>query len=170
MDVVMFYLAAFVTLVGAVMVLVLKNPLRAALALILSLGGLALVYVLLHAQFVAVMQLLVYAGAILVLFVFVIMLLNLEDPPGKGRGLPWVAGALVLLGGGAAVLARVLALKDTAFSKGDSPVVNALQKDFGSVEQIGMQIMTDFVLPFEMLSVLLLVAVVGAVVISKKRL
>ncbi len=170
MDVVMFYIAGFITLLGATMVLVLKNPLRAAMSLILALGGLALVYLLLHAQFVAVMQLLVYAGAILVLFVFVIMLLNLEEPKGTMRGLPWIIATFVLMGGIGAVLARALAVPNDAYSKTGQIVVNALPSEFGTVEQIGAQIMTDFVLPFEMLSVLLLVAVVGAVVISKKRL
>jgi NADH-quinone oxidoreductase subunit J len=169
MDVFVFYAAALIVLLGASMVLVLANPLRAAMALILSLGGLAIVFLLLHAQFVAVMQLLVYAGAILVLFVFVIMLLNLEDPPIK-RGWPWVAAIFVGIGATAFGLAHGLAVKGDMFSKSGSPMVNAVPKDFGSVEQVGMQIMTDFVLPFEMLSVLLLVAVVGAVVISKKRL
>jgi len=170
MDAVMFYFAASVTLLGAVMVLVLKNPIRSAMALIMSLGGLALVYVLLHAQFVAAMQLLVYAGAILVLFVFVIMLLNLESPTGKLRGWPWVLATFVLVFGVSVVLARSLHMQAEHFSHTDHPVVNALPGGFGSVEQVGMQIMTDFVLPFEMISVLLLVSVVGAVVISKKRL
>lgn len=169
LDVFVFYGAAFLVLLGASMVLVLANPLRAAMALILSLGGLSVVYLLLHAQFVAVMQLLVYAGAILVLFVFVIMLLNLEDPATK-RSWPWVAAIFVGIGACAFGLAHGLGVKSDMFSKSGSPMVNSLPKDFGSVEQVGMQIMTDFVLPFEMLSVLLLVAVVGAVVISKKRL
>lgn len=169
MDAFVFYGAAAVVLLGASMVLVLANPLRAAMALILSLGGLAVVYVLLHAQFVAVMQLLVYAGAILVLFVFVIMLLNLEDPAIK-RSWHWVAGAFVGIGAISFVLARGLHVQADAFTKSGKPMFNALPAGFGSVEQVGEQIMTTFVLPFEMLSVLLLVAVVGAVVISKKRL
>jgi NADH-quinone oxidoreductase subunit J len=169
MDVFVFYGAAALTLLGASLVLVLANPLRAAMALILALGSLSVVYLLLHAQFVAVMQLLVYAGAILVLFVFVIMLLNLEEAKAR-RSWPWLFAVFFGVGVCAYGLARGLGVKGDQFSKTGQPMMNALPKDFGSVEQVGMQIMTDFVLPFEMLSVLLLVAVVGAVVISKKRL
>ena len=169
MDVFVFYAAAAITLLGASMVLVLANPLRAAMALILSLGALSVIYVLLHAQFVAVMQLLVYAGAIIVLFVFVIMLLNLEDPKTR-RSWPWVAGVFAVIGGLSYGLARGLMVDDNQFITSGPPHVNALSKDYGTVEQVGREIMTTFVLPFEMLSVLLLVAVVGAVVISKKRL
>lgn len=170
MDVVLFYMAAAVVLLGAAMVLVFPNPLRAAMALIMSLGGLSVVYVLLHAQFVAAMQLLVYAGAILVLFVFVIMLLNLESVVRKRRGFPVVMAVAVGVGAVAFAFAHALGLQSDGFSQGGNKLLRQLPKDFGSVEQVGMQIMTDFVLPFEMLSVLLLVAVVGAVVIAKKRL
>lgn len=169
MDVFLFYAVAALVLLGASMVLVLSNPLRAAMALIMSLGGLAVVYLLLHAQFVAVMQLLVYAGAILVLFVFVIMLLNLEDPPTK-RGWHWVLGAFVGIGAVSFLLAHGLRVQNDGFTKTGKPMLNSIPAVFGTVEQVGEQIMTTFVLPFEMLSVLLLVAVVGAVVISKKRL
>ncbi len=168
MDVFVFYAVAALVLLGASMVLVLANPLRAAMALIVALGGMSVIYVLLHAQFAAVMQLLVYAGAIIVLFVFVIMLLNLEDPPTK-RSWPWVAGVFVGVGAVAFALARGLSVSDSAFTLATRPA-ERMGTDFGSVEQVGMQIMKEFVLPFEMLSVLLLVAVVGAVVISKKRL
>ena len=146
MDVFIFYLAGFIALLGASMVLVLKNPLRAAMALIVSLGGLSLVYLLLHAQFVATMQLLVYAGAILVLFVFVIMLLNLEDPKGKRRGVSFVASTMVLITGVALVATRVLRVKDDSFTTDGAPIASALPLDFGTVERVGMQIMTDFVI------------------------
>ena len=169
MDVFVFYGAAAIVLLGASMVLVLSNPLRAAMALILSLGGLSVIYVLLHAQFVAVMQLLVYAGAIIVLFVFVIMLLNLEDPAVK-RGWAYVGGAFVGVGAVSYGIARAIGVTNDSAFVFATKAKEGMGKDFGTVEQVGMQIMTEFVLPFEMLSVLLLVAVVGAVVISKKRL
>jgi len=170
MTLVMFYIAAFVTLVGAVMVLVLPNPIRSALALILSLAGLSVVFLLLHAQFVAVMQLLVYAGAIMVLFIFVIMLLNLEMHTDPRRGAIMTAVATIVFGGVAFLLAR--GLGHTSFAHGNeaSNVIHALKPEFGGVEQIGMLILSDLVLPFEMLSLLLLVAILGAVVIAKKRL
>jgi NADH-quinone oxidoreductase subunit J len=164
----LFYVAAVVTLGGALLVLILPNPLRAAMAMIASLCGLSVVYLMLHAQFVAVMQILVYAGAILVLFVFVIMLLNLEDTGKKRSLLAWVGAAGLMVF--SVLVVHWLGVGRLGFSvTGDNPV-RVLPKDFGSVEVIGQQILGDFVLPFEMLSVLLLVAVVGAVVISKKRL
>jgi len=170
MTLVMFYIAAFVTLLGAVMVLVLPNPIRSALALILSLAGLSVVFLLLHAQFVAVMQVLVYAGAIMVLFIFVIMLLNLEMHEDPRRGAIMTAVATVLFGGVALLLARGLGHTSFARANEASNVIHALPQDFGGVEQVGMLILSDLVLPFEMLSLLLLVAILGAVVIAKKRL
>lgn len=168
---VVFYLAAAITLLGASMVLVLPNPLRAAMALIVALGGLSVVYLMLHAPFVAVMQILIYAGAIIVLFVFVIMLLSMPESAAR-RGAGLVLGAGVAIAALALGVARGFDLGRLSFARsGENPaLVRALPGDFGTVEQVGNQILTDFVLPFEMISVLLLVAVLGAVVIAKKRL
>jgi NADH-quinone oxidoreductase subunit J len=169
---VVFDIVAAITLAGAVMVLVLPNTLRAAMSLILSLGGLSIIYLLLHAEFVAVMQLLVYAGAIMVLFVFVIMLLNLDAPEIAWRNWMAVGGITVILGGVAYALSMAMRSGALSFARANEAphVVHALGQDFGSVEQIGKLILTDLVLPFEMLSLLLLVAIVGAVVIAKRRI
>lgn len=172
MSPIIFYLAAFAALGGAVLVLVLPNPIRAAMALITSLSALSVVYLMLHAQFVAVMQLLVYAGAIMVLFVFVIMLLNLQQIGAAHRS-NWVAAAVTaVISAFAFASARAMGVAGTSFAKpGETPnLVRALPSQFGSVEQVGELLLRDLVLPFEMLSLLLLVAVVGAVVIAKKRL
>lgn len=171
-SMIVFYIAAFAALLGAVMVLVLPNPIRSAMALIMSLSAMSVIYLMLHAQFVAVMQLLVYAGAIMVLFVFVIMLLNLQQLGFAHRGW-WVTGAVtVAIATASFAGARALGVSNMSFARsGETPnLVRALPDQFGSVEQVGELLLRDLVLPFEMLSLLLLVAVLGAVVIAKKRL
>jgi len=125
-------------------------------------------YVLLQAHFLAAMQLLVYAGAIMVLFVFVVMLLNLSPErvdKAKVTFLAAVSGLATLFI--TAKVARIL----MSFSPGSQPAVpgNVPAPDFGSVGTVGRLLFKQFLLPFELVSLLLLVAVVGAVVIARKR-
>ena len=156
-----FDLAAVVTLLGAVMVLVLPNTLRAAMALILALGGLSVVFLMLHAEFVAVMQLLVYAGAIMVLFVFVIMLLNAGvEEQTKGSRVALLFGVPGMLIGSLLVAWVVLRHSGTeAVAAGAMP---------GPPKAIGNQLFHEFLLPFEITSILILIAIMGAVVLASK--
>jgi NADH-quinone oxidoreductase subunit J len=146
-----------------------QTPLHAAIALIVSLSLIAGLYLLLAAHLVAVMQVLVYVGAVVMLFLFVIMLLNLT-PADSGRAKITIAK---VLGVGAALsLAGLLA--GSLWS--DPPVIHAVDlslpayKDFGWVSGVAEKLFTDFLVPFELISVFLLIAIVGAVVLAKREL
>lgn len=156
-----FWSFALLALLGALGVLFAKNPIHAALALILVLLSTAGLYGLQNASFVAIMQVLVYAGAIMVLFVFVIMLLNVqrEELILRRHAVKKAIAAVLALGIGAGLITQLLAVTITPKGRGG---------EFGSLENIGAQLFSGYMLPFELLSLVLLVAIVGAVMIAKK--
>ncbi|MBU6162571.1 MAG: NADH-quinone oxidoreductase subunit J [Myxococcales bacterium] len=162
-----FYVFGAGMLAGALGVVGARNPVNGALSLVTSFFFLAGLYVLLNAHFMAVLQILVYAGAIVVLFLFVLMLLNLgDDEHGKGKiSLTKLAG----VGTGAAVMVTLMGaftgMRDAGLTRGTE-----LSADFGSIEVVGRVLLSRYVLPFEMVSVLLLTGIVGAVVVAKRRL
>jgi NADH-quinone oxidoreductase subunit J len=162
MEPILFTLFGAVAVGGALMVVTRKNPLSAALSLILSLFAVAALFVLRQAHFLAAIQVIVYAGAVVVLFIFVIMLINVPEDrlpvekPSVYRMLGVVAAGLLLVEG--AVVSR-------RFSAPLSGV-----KEVGSVEAVGHALFTDYLLAFEVTSVLLLAAVVGATVLAKKKI
>jgi NADH-quinone oxidoreductase subunit J len=161
---ILFYAAAAGLLLAGLAVVTSRSPLRSALALIVALCALALLYILLEASFVAAMQVLVYAGAIMVLFVFVIMLLNLQ--PGGGLK-PAYLSISKMLGTLAAAYLFYAVLEGAGFLKNAQAKLPAID---GTVKNIGRLLLTDYLFGFEAISVLLLVAVVGAVVLGQKRL
>ena len=148
----------------AVGVIALPNPLHGAIALIGNLFCMAALFVLLDAHFLAAIQVLVYAGAILVLFLFVIMLLNLSPKElGKAKyTAAKVAGAGVLLFAAAQLIVHFLRIGPSA--------MGAAPQGFGTIESVGRLLFTRYLLPFEVASVLLLAAILGAVAIAKKKL
>ena len=168
MSPIAFLVLAAIGLVGAVQVVLQRNPVVSALYLVLAFMSLAGMYVLLSAPFLAAVQVVVYAGAIMVLFVFVIMLLNLRHDIDDGlshiarRILGW-AFALLLAG----VFWTMLRGRPPYGPSGeDSPeVVNAL----GNTQAIGMRLYTDYLFPFEVTSLILLVGIIGAVVLAMRR-
>lgn len=160
-ETVLFYVAGAAALVTALMVVLSRSPLYSALSLILSLCSVSVLYLLLEAPFVAAMQVLVYAGAIMVLFVFVIMLLNLQ--PGMS-GRPAYLSMSKALGAMAALYLFVRILLGATVEKASA---GALE---GTVKNVGTLLLTDYLFAFEAISILLLVAVVGAVVLGLKRL
>lgn len=166
-ELALFALFAFFTVVSASTVLVARNPINSAMALVATFFFLAGIYVLLWAHTIAVLQVLVYAGAIMVLFTFVIMLLSLPTETGK-RTRPTVAR---LLGGAAAVglfaVLAVVLLKVPGETVSFTPQMAA---SFGTLKSIGAVLYTQWLLPFEAVSLLLLVAIVGAVVVAKSRI
>ena len=164
MPAVPFYLLAAVALISALSVIVRRSPIKSALALVICFFALSGIYVLLLAHFVAALQVLVYAGAIMVLFVFVVMLLNLRDDElGDARGVIGKTAGVIAIGVfGFAILRRVI--PTIAASDLPNPPPN-----FGTVEDVGARLFTKFLLPFEITSLLLLVAIVGAMVIAKRR-
>ena len=161
----LFYPMALVAIGGALGMILSRNPVHGAMFLVLSFFGIASVYVLLAAELIAALQIIVYAGAIMVLFVFVIMLLNLNDEDlEKPRLTP---GTIV---GGASALA-FWAISFMVFSDLPSQgMPTDLPEGFGQVASVGRLIFGQFLLPFESTSVLLLVAMVGAIVVAKSRI
>ena len=150
-------------LFGAMMVITSKNPVYSVLWLILTFFAISGHYILLNAQFLAIVNIIVYAGAIMVLFLFVIMLMNLNQTiePKKNRWLK-VAGAIA---GGCLLLVLVAALRNTEI-KSQTAQVN--QGDIGLIKNLGKELFSTYVVPFEISSILFLSAMVGAVVIGKK--
>jgi NADH-quinone oxidoreductase subunit J len=158
-ETILFYGASAGLLFSALATVVLRSPLKSALSLIATLCFLALEFLLLDASFVAAMQVLVYAGAIMVLFVFVIMLLNLG--PGAGKRPAYLSFAKLL---GTLALGLIATLLLAQPGPAGSRFVD------GSVKSVGTLLLTDYLFGFEAISVLLLTAAVGAVVLGLRRL
>lgn len=160
---ILFWFLSVVALFSALMVITSKNPVYSVLWLIVTFFAISGHYIVLNAQFLAIVNIIVYAGAIMVLFLFVIMLMNLnkETEPQKNRWLK-MAGAVA---GGCLLLVMVAALKDTDI-KQQQALVN--EGSIGLIKNLGKELFTTYVVPFEISSVLFLSAMVGAVVIGKK--
>jgi NADH-quinone oxidoreductase subunit J len=164
---VVFYLLAGATLASAALVIAARNPINSAMSLVASFFFLAGLYVQLLAHTIAVLQVLVYAGAIMVLFLFVIMLLSLTDlgEPVQRVTVPRVAGA--------AAAAGLLLVLVAAVSRWQASAVETVPgggRAFGTLEAVGGLLYARWILPFEAVSLLLLVAMVGAVVVAKPRI
>jgi NADH-quinone oxidoreductase subunit J len=159
-----FILFAGLAIAGALGVIVNRSPLHGALSLIATFAGLSCLYVMLSAQFIAVIQIIVYAGAILVLFVFVIMLLNVrseESRIDRNRSLRWVAipFAIVLAAVGIATVKRVT--MQAPRNAGQTAAI-------GTTRSIGEGLFTTYLLPFEATSVLIMMAIVGSMVLARR--
>ncbi len=159
----LFWFLSVLAVFSALMMVTSKNPVYSVLWLIGTFFAISGHYILLNAQFLAIVNIIVYAGAIMVLFLFVIMLMNLnqETEPRKNRWLK-MAGAVA---GGCLLLVLVAALKETA-GKEQFAMVN--EGNIGLIRNLGKELFTTYVVPFEISSVLFLSAMVGAVVIGKK--
>lgn len=144
---------------GGIGLITLRKPVMAALSLILNFFSIAGLYLSLQAEFIAIIQILVYTGAIMVLFLFVIMLLNMQDETHQSfditRGIAFILG-----------LAFIAEMGYVFSSFSSNKVTGAFS--MGKVEPIGREMMTNFIFPFEMISVILLAALIGAIVIAKK--
>lgn len=162
MDAILFYILAFLSVAGGILMVSQKNPLSGAFSLILSLVSLAGLFAMLHAEFVFILQVLVYAGAIMVLIIFTIMLLNLkkeemeEAPVGPMR--------LIFT----AVVCAVAAFGAVQIFSEIEPMTTQVAPEFGNLETVGRAMLTEFVYPFEVISLILLVAIVGVVLLAKK--
>jgi NADH-quinone oxidoreductase subunit J len=161
---ILFWFLTALTLMGALMVVFSKNPVHSVLWLILVFFAISGHYIMMNAQFLAIVNLIVYAGAIMVLFLFVIMLMNLnaDTEPQKNKWLK-MAGTIA---GGSLMLVMVAALKDTDIK---TRTLAGEEGNIGLVQELGKVLFTDYVLPFEISSVLFLSAMVGAVVVGKKN-
>jgi NADH-quinone oxidoreductase subunit J len=164
---VLFFLAGIGAIAGAIGVVVLRNPFFSVLALVSHLLSLAALFLLLRAEFVAAAQVVVYAGAVMVLYVFVVAYVGGQDEPlgpRPGRGLRIVAAVF-----GAALFAELCIATLGSGLKAIGTDGAPLSAGFGSPRQIGELLLTRFLLPFEIASFLLLIAAVGAVVLARRR-
>lgn len=161
-----FYFLAGVTVFSAVMMLLQRNPVNSALYLILNFFCLGGLYLTLSAQFIALVHILVYAGAIMVLFLFVIMLLNLGDDKKLREHL----GIRMYLGIAFAIGLLVELLYIFGAHSPAAEQLSPLAAELGTVEYIGKVLFTKFLFPFEITSFLLLTAIIGAVLLAKKKL
>src|SRR5476651_1823627 len=161
---IIFWFLSALALVSALMVLLSKNPVHSVLWLIAVFFAISGHYILLNAQFLAIVNLIVYAGAIMVLFLFVIMLMNLnaETEPQKHIWMK-LAGAI---SGGCFLLMLVSLVRQASEMNGRNAMM--LNGNIGLIKNLGKALFSDFVVPFEITSVLFLSAMVGAVVIGKK--
>jgi NADH-quinone oxidoreductase subunit J len=159
---VLFYIFAALALICGVMILVSRNPVNSAMFLVLTIASLAGLFVLLEAFFLAAIQILVYAGAVMVLFLFVIMLLDLKAEERRKINLLAIIGAVISVGAIAVIFFKCLAA--TSLSATRAPEFQA-----GTME-LGKLLFSQYLLPFEIISVLLLVAMVGVILLSKKDL
>jgi len=157
----LFLVLAALTVASALTVVVHRNPVHSACALAVTMFFLSLFFVALDAQLVAVLQLIVYAGAIVILFLFIIMLLNLQAQDRPMGGAPLVATAVA--GVGTLAVLVVLALRRAAAAP--SP---GLPAGFGETEMLARSLFTTYLVPFELTSILLLVAIVGAIALTRK--
>jgi NADH-quinone oxidoreductase subunit J len=162
MATVAFFVVAAIAIASALGLVVRRNPIHGALFLVINLGSVAALYLLLHAEFLAAAQVIVYAGAIMVLFVFAIMVLI----PGKEETGPDPRRRYRLLG---IPLGAVLLLEIVLVLGTRRPVPRPVPVVDGGIATIGRLLFTDYLFPFELTSVLLLAAMVGVLVLAKRR-
>ncbi len=170
MESVIFYILAFIALAGALGVILARNPVASALGLVLAFLALAGIYLTLGAEFLAVIQILVYAGGIMVLFLFVILLVNQDVVFGKlmtpSRMI--VPAIIILLGVGWAVTLAGAEIPNAEMPNPEFPNADTTEGE-GSGSAAGKILYTKYIFPFETASVILLAAMIGAVVLAKKR-
>lgn len=160
---ILFYFLSALALGSAMMVVISRNPVHSVLWLIVTFFAISGHYILMNAQFIGIVNLIVYAGAIMVLFLFVIMLMNLNShaEPQKSRLMKFAG----IISGGTLLLVMVAALRNAEIRGKE---VQMSEGEIGIIENLGRSLFTDFVVPFEVSSILFLSAMVGAVLIGKK--
>jgi NADH-quinone oxidoreductase subunit J len=159
METVLFHLFSFLMLACALLVVTRRNPVNSAMLLVLAFLFMAGLFVLARAWFLAAVQVLVYAGAVMVLFLFVIMLLDVKEE--ARRRLRWVAGTGALLAGGLLLLALVVAIREGRCCRAAEGAAE------GATAAVGKLLFTAWLLPFEIASVLLLAATVGVIALAR---
>jgi NADH-quinone oxidoreductase subunit J len=167
LETLFFAIISLVAIVSAILVVTCKNPINSALSLIMTFFCLATYYVMLDAPFMAAVQVMVYAGAIMVLMVFTIMLLNIRVDATKKHSHKVLFGLII---GFFTLLNTVFVLVKSRAALPTGPYSGEMIKSIGHTELVGREIFTSFLLPFEITSILLLVAIVGAVILAKKKI
>ncbi|HUI81415.1 MAG TPA: NADH-quinone oxidoreductase subunit J [Bryobacteraceae bacterium] len=165
MDVVLFLIFAIIAVVAAINVVVQTHPISSAVSLIGVMGSLAVLYLLLGAEFIAAAQVIVYAGAVMVLFIFVIMLLNAGAEAKRGRSyMVQVLGVPLLI----ALLGLLAFLVERLFPQ--TVTVHFGGFTGGTAKAVGQALFTTYLLPFEVTSLLILIAILGAIVLARKEM
>ncbi|MBF0693722.1 MAG: NADH-quinone oxidoreductase subunit J [Flavobacterium sp.] len=161
---VLFYILAAVTLATAILTIISKNPIHSAIYLVICFFSIAGHYLLFNAQFLAIVHIIVYSGAIMVLFLFTIMLMNLNKEDEKNKPMLTSIAAVVSF----CVFALVLI---AVFVKAQPEMIEYATsgEDYQSIKVLGQVLLNEYMVPFETASVLLLVSMVGAVLLSKKE-
>jgi NADH-quinone oxidoreductase subunit J len=170
MSQLLWWIFALTAVGGAVGTVVARSPIASLLSLVVSFFCMAGIYVLLGAHFIAAVQVIVYAGAILVLFLFVIMLLNLgNDVRSDARNLGWIVAGSVAAGVIGWAIARAVSGPDMVPQLGGSEAIRTAVQERNAIGAVAEPLFRDYVVAFELTSVLLLVAIVGAVLLAKRK-
>ena len=166
MQLLMFYIFGLGAVLSATLMVTNIRPVTAAMNLIMTMFFLAGIYVLLDAHLIAALQIIVYAGAIMVLFLFVILLLNIHEKEGETarRKVMMQFGSIAIVGTLFIVMAKLAVVEPSLVKIGETAY------PFGTTKAVGKMLFTDFLLPFEIASFLLLAAIVGAVILAKRRI
>jgi NADH-quinone oxidoreductase subunit J len=166
LDTALFYSFALLTLLGAILTVSLRNAVHCAIALITSLAGVAGLFLLQKAEFLFAVQIVLYIGGITVLFLFVIMLVNLDQTAKQRRyARHWLAPVLAVMGTGALFVGFLTRGRDTLAL----PAPRVAAEAGGNVERLSDLLFHEYLVPFEVASLLLLVAIVGSVVMARKK-
>ncbi|OED34425.1 NADH:ubiquinone oxidoreductase subunit J [Chromatiales bacterium (ex Bugula neritina AB1)] len=162
-----FWIFSLVLIGAAIGVITTRNPVQAALFLVLAFFNSAIIWMLMEAEFLAITLVLVYVGAVMVLFLFVVMMLDINTLPtreGFTRYLP--LGALIV---GAIIVQMVFLIRVRWFSAEDYPVPTPREADYSNTEELGKAMYTDYLLQFEVAAVILLVAIIAAIALTMRR-
>jgi NADH-quinone oxidoreductase subunit J len=167
---IVFYTLAAVAVAGAAGVIAYRNPVHAAMSLLMTFLAVAGLFVLQRAELIAAVQVLVYAGGVMVLFLFVIMLVNVRTLPAQEKYVRRLVPVAILV---SAVLAALVCVGVWAAFRGPAgdpaPLISVEGKAIGNTEAVGWSLYRDYLLPFEVVSVVLLVAMIGAIVMGRKE-
>ncbi len=164
MDFVLFFVTAAIALIGAIAMIVSRNAVHSALFLLMNFGAIAVLFLLLQSPFLFTIQLTVYAGAIMVLFLFVVMLLGAEQVEDTPDRIAWQRPLAFVLGAGLLAVAIIGAVRAATFAPPPSPEA----AEFGDPARLGELLFTSYLLPFEITGVILLIAVIGVVVLNQR--
>lgn len=165
-EVIFFIIAGSLAVVSAILMITRKNPIASALWLIFNFFTVSVIYFLLRAQFIAIIQILIYAGAIMVLFIFVIMLLKLQDESKLTEILTYKKLTAVLF---SVLLMALLGFTIYVSFAGKYEQLNPEAKNISTAENLGKELFLNYAFPIEAIGLLLLAAIVGAVVLAKKK-
>jgi NADH-quinone oxidoreductase subunit J len=166
----LWWIFAALATMGALFMVTRQNPVASLLSLVLTLFSLAVLFLLMEAHFIAAVQVIVYAGAIMVLFLFVIMLLNLgHDYRADLRGLPALVVGSVVFGLMAWLISRAFTSPTTQVARGSGMLPADALAEHGAVGAVGLPLFREYVVGFEVTSLLLLAAIIGAILLAKRR-